>query len=88
MTQKDAQAFFDRASYDPVLQARLRSVTSARLDDAIDEIIRIAKEFGFSFTAADYRATLPGGRPTLRDEEIRSTQATECPAGHLMDPVG
>ena len=53
-------AFWERAARDPALRARLEAVEAPSRAAAILNVQRVAARFGFSFSAAEYRATLPG----------------------------
>jgi hypothetical protein len=53
------EAFWKRASWDPVLQARLKTIRSGSTEEAIADLVQIGREFGFPFSAEDYRRSLP-----------------------------
>ena len=53
------EAFWARAAWDPVIKARLSCLDASSTEAAITSLVAVANEFGFSFTADDYRATLP-----------------------------
>ena len=55
------EAFWARAAWDPVIRARLQRLDASSTEAAIASLVAVAAEFGFSFTADEYRATLPGG---------------------------
>ena len=60
MSLDSLRAFWERASYDPALQARLRAIRPQTSAEAIAEVVKIAAEFGYQFNESEYVAGLPG----------------------------
>lgn len=86
MSMQSLKAFWDRAAYDPALQARLRSVRGDTTELAIAEVVKIASEFGFSFTADEYLVGLPAvSPPPDREPEPRPPESSSDCCGCLMD---
>src|SRR5262245_37296314 len=59
MSIDSLKAFWERAGYDPALQARLRSIKAETSAQAIAEVVQIASEFGFAFSSDEYLVGLP-----------------------------
>lgn len=98
MSIDSLKAFWERAGYDPALQARLRAIKAETSAQAIAEVVQIASEFGFQFTSDEYLVGLPAvQRPKLpRAPSYPPPKSASSPApppsspsfdccGHKMD---
>ena len=56
MSVENVRAFFKQVQADPVLRARLKTIGVVDKSAATAQIIRIAGEAGFPFTAEQYEA--------------------------------
>ena len=79
MSAGQVNAFFDKVEQDKELQVKLKVLDQGAkesLDDAITQLVKIAKEEGFQFTAADY-AQARAERQELKAEELQSATVRE-----------
>ena len=70
MSVKDVKAFFEKVEGDKGLQAKLRALEGKKVEVARAELIQIAADAGFKFTAADFAAA--------RKARARSTKLSEA----------
>ena len=72
MSQQLAKAFIEQAQGDPAIGRRLAALKGRT---ALQELLAIAREYGFVFTDEDYRAAVvEAAEGELSDDEIRKTQ--------------
>lgn len=93
MSVRDVKSFFEKVEVDKKLQAKLKALDQKQkkaMDAAIDEMIKIGKSEGFTFTVQDLievnneKVTLKKGEDTTERVEAGCYVAYYCTAAHPL----
>ena len=86
MSVQNIRAFWEKAQQDPALQQQLREIKGDAKEAVVADIVRVAAEAGFSFTAQEYEATVKEdlarrhAAGELFDEELSSVAGASAPS--------
>jgi len=78
MSIENASAFIERIKSDKMLQERIKAISES--SEAMSEIIRVAEEAGFAFTAENYQAAVK--------EYVKQNHDERKPSGESDEPWG